>query len=86
MFTTLIAKQITMVKDCIFIRLQKFIKSDSCFFATAPNFYTYEPFTTMKKLLLTLTFLLYGLFANAQTIYFPDANFKAKLLAASLLF
>jgi len=37
----------------------------------------------MKKLLLTLTFLLYGFFANAQTIYFPDANFKAKLLAAS---
>lgn len=35
----------------------------------------------MKKLLLTL--LLCGLFANAQTITFTDANFKAKLLTAS---
>jgi Leucine-rich repeat (LRR) protein len=37
----------------------------------------------MKKLLLTLTFVLCGLFANAQTITIPNFNFKAKLLAAS---
>jgi Leucine-rich repeat (LRR) protein len=39
----------------------------------------------MKKLLLTLTFLLYGFFANAQTLTIPDATFKAKLLASSTI-
>ena len=37
----------------------------------------------MKKLLLTLTFLLYGLFANAQTITIPNLFFKEKLLSSS---
>ena len=36
----------------------------------------------MKKILL-FTVLLLSLFANAQIINIPDANFKAKLLAAS---
>lgn len=37
----------------------------------------------MKKILL-LTALLFNLFANAQIINFPDANFKAKLLAETV--
>lgn len=37
----------------------------------------------MKKLLLTLTLLLYSLFANAQNINFTDNNLKAKLVAAN---
>ena len=36
----------------------------------------------MKKLLLTLTLVLCGLFANAQTLSIPDIGFKAALLDA----
>ncbi|MCF6131029.1 T9SS type A sorting domain-containing protein [Flavobacterium wongokense] len=37
----------------------------------------------MKHLLMSFTFILIGYIANAQIITIPDANFKAKLLAAN---
>lgn len=37
----------------------------------------------MKKKILSLFFLIIGILSNAQVINFPDANFKARLLAAA---